>query len=131
MEQYTFPKVNFTDTNPTVNSDTTKGYIKGCLLINETTGDAFRCLEDTEGNARWLKLVEYLDPLEVTTANYQTEIDNGYAAGDVFITPQIYHQKNTVDYDVTIPGNAMSAGPITIASGKIVTVGTNGVWTIV
>lgn len=131
MSQYTFPKVNFANANPTVNSDSTKGYIKGCLLINEATGDAFRCLSDTTGAARWLKLVEYLDPLEASVASYQTEINNGYAAGDVFITPQIYHQKNTVDYDVTIPGNAMSSGPITIALGKTVTVGANGVWTIV
>jgi len=127
---YSFPKVNYANSNPGVGSDVTKGYISGCVLVNELTGDKFFCLDDSVGAARWLKLPGYIDPLEVTTPNYQTDIDNAMIAGDVFITPQIYYQKDTVDYDVMIPvGNAMSAGPISIALTKTVSV--SGTWTIV
>jgi hypothetical protein len=78
-----------------------------------------------------MKVVNALDPTESTSPSFQTQLNNSDALGNVMLTPEILYQNDTINYDVTIPGNALSAGPITIASGKTVTVGADGTWVIV
>lgn len=65
--------------------------------------------------------------------SYNTSTGEVTYASNVFVDNQnpIYYNSNTISANVTIPSstNAMSAGPITIATGVTVTV--NGDWSIV
>ena len=55
-------------------------------------------------------------------------VDNGGAIDDIFYENA---QDVTADYTVAATRNAMSAGPITIASGVTVTLSSGATWTIV
>jgi len=72
--------------------------------------------------------------LGVTPAAF-TSASSIETTGTVEITGNtpIYENTLTVstDYTITDGRNAMSAGPITIASGVTVTVGTGETWTVV
>lgn len=130
-KKYYIPKLTYSTSSPTPSSDSGEGFLVGSRMINTSTGEKFECVDNTVGAAVWYQIVDCVDPADGIMPSFQTQLNNADTYGNVLITPQIYYQDDTIDYDVTIPGNAFSSGPITINSGRTVTVGTNGVWTIV
>lgn len=129
--EYIFPRIHYRAGNPTVNDDSTKGFVQGQLFENTVTKEKFFCYDNTAGAAVWYKFVNSLDPNETTAPSAQTQINTSRTQRNAFITPQIYYQDNVIDYDITIYSNAFSAGPITVDDGFTVTIGTSGTWTIV
>lgn len=130
-KNYYFPRVHYSERVPTVNDDSTKGFLVGCIFENILTGARYTCRDTTAGAAVWFKEPGYIDPVEDTSPDAQDPIDDADTGRDVFLTPQILFQDNTIEYDVSIKRNALSAGPITIGDGYTVTVETSGVWTVV
>jgi hypothetical protein len=129
--KYTFPKVCYSASNPTINEDASKGYIKGTLLINTITDERFVCKGNDIGAAMWIRDIDCIDPAAQDVPDHQDMIDSKHAQHAVLVTPQIYYQDGSIAYNAEIPGNAFSAGPIAIESGYTITVGTSGSWTII
>jgi hypothetical protein len=128
-KQYYFPRVHYSTRIPTVNDDSTKGFLVGCVFENTLTGDRYICRDNSAGASVWFKEPGYIDPTESTSPSAQASIDE--SSGCAFLTPQILFQDITIAYNVWIRRNALSAGPITIADGYTVTVEGDGVWTVV
>ena len=129
-EYYVIPRVVYKTSNPTIIDDNTKGMEVGQFWQNTTTKDIFCCIDNTTGAARWYTSVFQVDPLEATVPDFQVEIDNAVTNKNWFITPEvIFSNSDIIDYDLSIPGTALSLGPITIEVGHTVTV--DGIWTII
>jgi hypothetical protein len=129
--KYTFPKVCYKTVDPTFNDDISMGYIPGTLLINTETDERFVCKENTLYAAVWVRDIDYINPAADDVPSAQDMVDSHKLERSVLVTPQIYYQDGLIDYDLTIPGNAFSAGPITIEEGRTITVGLSGSWSII
>jgi hypothetical protein len=129
LKRYIYPKTVLLTSNPTQYDDSSKGYAIDTTIINTTTNEKYRCIDNTPNAAVWYKAPNFLDPNEDTCADHQTQINSNVSRRNIFITPQIYFQDSTIEYDVAIPGNAFSVGPM-IISGTV-TIESTGVWTII
>ena len=67
------------------------------------------------------------------TGNLQISPDNTNGIGSVVSSGILYEHAHTISsaYSISSGNNAMSAGPITVASGGSVTVPTGSAWTVV
>lgn len=128
MSEYWVLRIIYAARNPTINDDDTKGLQHGQMWKNTTTRERFECISNTAGAAKWYKVIDYIDPNETTTPDYQDEIDSVVALGNVLITPEVLYMSGVIDYPLTIPAvsNAMSIGPIDISDSVTV----DGEWVI-
>jgi hypothetical protein len=129
--KYSFPKVCSLAVDPTTADDVSKGYIVGTLLVNSVTGERFVCVDNSSLAAKWVREIDCIDPRQDDVPSHQTMINAKYTNRSVFVTPQIYYQDNAIEYDVTLPGNAFSVGPMSIMTGYTVTVGSSATWSII
>jgi hypothetical protein len=129
MTRYYIPKLHFDSLPPTSASDVNHGFIVGGLWCNINTKEVFICIDNTINNAIWHNILEYINLSGTPSFDYQTSINRSITQRGAFMTPQIFMQDNIIDYDITIPKNALSIGPLTISSN--VTVATSGSWAII
>ena len=128
--KYVFPKVCYSTVDPTIIDDISKGYIIGTLLINTLTDERFVCIDNTLYTAKWVRDIDYINPAASDVPSHQDMINLKHERRSILFTPQIYYQDGLIEYDVTIPGNALSAGEISIGSGYTITVGPSAMWSI-
>lgn len=103
---------------------------------NLIAGDAVTGVQITSGNDGALNIQVGPNGSKVTAVSISAsgivQVFGGAAAGGG--TDRIFYENDQTvnsNYTITATKNAMSAGPITIANGIVVTINTGGNWAIV
>lgn len=86
-------------TDPAVTDDTTEGYSIGSVWINTTADEAYRCVDNTDGAAVWVKTTLSADELATVaiTGDYE----------DLANKPSVPDE--LIDLDTTVTGSELNA----------------------
>lgn len=102
---------------PTATNDTSEGYAIGSKWVDITEDKIYFCVDSTEDAAVWQEV-------GAGGGNINANSD-GYTA--------MYLNAQTIDQDMTVGSslNAMSAGPINVATSVTVTIANSATWVVI
>jgi len=86
-------------TNPTVNDDDTQGYSVGSQWVNVTTDEAFICVDDSIGAAKWPEIGGAGSGVHVATVDPTPNDDgsSGFQVGSLWLNKTTYELWVSID----------------------------------